>query len=595
MRLACLYAFMLLLITSFCAAQSPRPLGPAPVVWLSAESTSTVNNSIGVDTGGIYWDDLFGSKTYFKNLAVSTGDNDFDTTQTVYGLAVEGPGGVPALKINTEEIRIDDSHVAAVYTESIESADTTLTLGNNGTHQYELLGTTYYVPARLNLEIDGKLGVSGGKAYTRATMAAGDGAIASGTGSIALQNSASATNGGTAIGVGATANDGVAIGEGASASTLGVALGAQSDSTGNNSVAFQYGVASGAGSFAGPSSSGNSNEAIGPYSSALGPKNIARGYAAHNHSDNSTIDSLTGFGGGGGHNTLHNKGPDIAGAYSGSAGADSFWLGGAYNDIQGLRTGTIGAFIGYVYGDYSLGMGMYPRISAAHDGAFVFNGVTNGDTSTNTTGVNQAIFFGKGIESGGQVAIKGQPLTTATLTVWGGAAVAGAISTTGTLQGAAVQTKGAVWRYVAGATMGAIAGDGYAADGWTFPSGSVIERIIAFSDGARVYAPIDKDAGTVISRIRVKWENETGSGSPGVLIRLLRRDESSSAAVWTVVGTQQVYTSGSSGVTVSTYDITDHTMLADNVYVIEVEGDTDGGTCLVGLYSVGYETTTRIY
>lgn len=634
MRLACLSVFVLL-ITSFCAAQSPRPLGPAPTVWLSQESTSTVNNSIGVDTGGIYWDDLFGSKTYFKNLAtsaavaagylpltagagaaltgilaanegvsvdgttrisgtgvgslaagstvnakpiaVTTADNDFSTTQTQYGLAVEGPGGGLVLKINTGEIRIDKS-VEGPDNEDPDwdAADTQLSITNAGTITDNLNPEDPSIQhAVTRLYVDGPV-VSGLNASATRT-AASPPAGAIGPGSTATGENALAVSGGTASGGAAVALGGTASG------TSSLSVGGGSTASGAYSTAIGESTASGIYSMAW----GQGSQAIGRYSTAGGLRSYASGYAAHVISDYTTATAFTAGAIGGGHNRIWAKGALIDGIPgTGIDGADSFIGGCAYTEIWALRAASVASFEGRINGDYSLGIGNKPLISDAHDGALVVKG-TQGNSTTDTTGPNQALFYPDAPASGGQMAVKGQPLTTATLTVWGPAAVAGTISTTGT-----VQTKGAAWRDLPGIYGGTVS----ATDGWVVNT----ERMNVANnatDGVIIHYPIVERAGTVISRVRARWENFDAGGSSGVILRIVKlsaTDTGGSEESPSVVVASSDYTSASAGINVSTWDLADQTLADGEVYAIQVESQTPAGDN-VYLYSVGYETTTRVY
>lgn len=113
------------------------------------------------------------------------------------------------------------------------------------------------------------------------------------------------------------------------------------------------------------------------------------------------------------------------------------------------------------------------------------------------------------------------------------------------------------------------------------------------SDGDLFFTPIPFGAGTVLTRLRVKWQ-ALGTGD-GVMARLIKRDESGSAAGWTVVGAQQTYTDAGSpfDVTVSAYDFADETMGAGYSYSIEVESEVVAAG--VKLFAVGVETSKRVF
>lgn len=134
-----------------------------------------------------------------------------------------------------------------------------------------------------------------------------------------------------------------------------------------------------------------------------------------------------------------------------------------------------------------------------------------------------------------------------------------------------------------------IAASCYGNADWTFQSGGI--GLTTATSGKLIYIPIPYEAGTTVSQIRVKWD---GDGSDGVKFRIVKRDDSSTlSTIWTVEGSQQSPTTGSS-VTVTTYNIADFALVANTSYAIEVESVVSGGgNCYV--YSVGIETTFRIY
>jgi hypothetical protein len=103
-------------------------------------------------------------------------------------------------------------------------------------------------------------------------------------------------------------------------------------------------------------------------------------------------------------------------------------------------------------------------------------------------------------------------------------------------------------------------------------------------------------AGTILTRLRVEWQAE-GNNS-GVKVRLLKRQIKASS--WALIGSQQTYTDSASpyDITICSgapeyYDFPDETMTAGYVYAIEVESEVaSAGT---KLYSVGVETSKRVY
>ena len=123
--------------------------------------------------------------------------------------------------------------------------------------------------------------------------------------------------------------------------------------------------------------------------------------------------------------------------------------------------------------------------------------------------------------------------------------------------------------------------------------GGVSTYISTEANGATVYFQLPYLPNSILTQLRVKWQ--AAGNNDGVKVRLLKRDESGTAAGWTLMGAQQSYTDPSSPypVTVSTYNFTDETMSANYSYVIEVESVK--ATTGVRLYSVGIETSKRVY
>jgi len=128
---------------------------------------------------------------------------------------------------------------------------------------------------------------------------------------------------------------------------------------------------------------------------------------------------------------------------------------------------------------------------------------------------------------------------------------------------------------------------------WRAGTGNATTHIETTVGGATALYPIHYESGTVLTRLRVKWQ-AVGTGD-GVKVRLVRRDDSGTATAWTVVGAQQTYTDAGSpyDVTVSTYDFADETMAADNSYAIEVESVFS--SVGVSVYAVGVETSKRVF
>ena len=112
--------------------------------------------------------------------------------------------------------------------------------------------------------------------------------------------------------------------------------------------------------------------------------------------------------------------------------------------------------------------------------------------------------------------------------------------------------------------------------------------------GQRVYFPIPYEAGTILTRLRVKWC--ANAQDNGIKVRLVKRDETAYKDAWTVVGAQQSYidSAGDLNININTYDFADETMQANYSYSIEVESVVDNPVG-VRLYSFGIETSKRVY
>jgi len=128
---------------------------------------------------------------------------------------------------------------------------------------------------------------------------------------------------------------------------------------------------------------------------------------------------------------------------------------------------------------------------------------------------------------------------------------------------------------------------------WHPAAGNDVTYMHCTVDGECRLYDIPYLSGTILTRLRVKWQAD--GNNDGVKVRLVKRDESGTNTGWTVVGAQQTYTDAGTpyDVTVSTYDFTDETMAANYSYSIEVESEkANTGT---KLYSVGAETSKRVY
>jgi hypothetical protein len=104
---------------------------------------------------------------------------------------------------------------------------------------------------------------------------------------------------------------------------------------------------------------------------------------------------------------------------------------------------------------------------------------------------------------------------------------------------------------------------------------------------------IPYEAGTVLTRLRVKWQAE--GKIDGIVMRLVKRNESATGNYWTVVGVPQTYVDGTGKqkVWVSTYNLPDETMAENYSYGIEIESEKVASG--VKLFSVGAETSKRVY
>jgi len=118
--------------------------------------------------------------------------------------------------------------------------------------------------------------------------------------------------------------------------------------------------------------------------------------------------------------------------------------------------------------------------------------------------------------------------------------------------------------------------------------------LLSDDDGQRVYFPIPYEAGTILTRLRVKWC--ANAQDNGIKVRLVKRDESACNNAWTVVGAQQSYidSAGDINININTYDFADETTQANHSYTIEVESVVDNPVG-VRLYSFGIETSKRVY
>jgi len=113
-------------------------------------------------------------------------------------------------------------------------------------------------------------------------------------------------------------------------------------------------------------------------------------------------------------------------------------------------------------------------------------------------------------------------------------------------------------------------------------------KITCVHNDISTFLPLHYEKGTIISRVRAKFQ---GIGaSDGIKLRIVKRDESTTDTAWTVIGSEQTWTSTS--VIVSTYNPTDFEMLEDFSYAIEITSKV--GVTAVSLFSVGVETNARL-
>lgn len=133
----------------------------------------------------------------------------------------------------------------------------------------------------------------------------------------------------------------------------------------------------------------------------------------------------------------------------------------------------------------------------------------------------------------------------------------------------------------------------YVATGWMVHAVNAPTYVETGNDGSCVYFPIPYLSGSILTRMRVKWQ-ATGAND-GVKLRLVKRDESGTSTDWMVVGSQQTYTDSASpyDVTVNTYDFSDETLEVNYAYAIEVESEI--AATGAKLFSVGIESSKRIY
>jgi hypothetical protein len=128
---------------------------------------------------------------------------------------------------------------------------------------------------------------------------------------------------------------------------------------------------------------------------------------------------------------------------------------------------------------------------------------------------------------------------------------------------------------------------------WNIDS-SPSTAIVSTVDTQSCYFVVPYEPGTIITKIRVRWLVATDND--GLKFRLVKRDESGTTTTFTTVGAQQTVTDTTPyAVTVSTYTLPSPETMADNTsYQIEILSTITGATSLK-LYSVGIETSKRVY
>ena len=134
-----------------------------------------------------------------------------------------------------------------------------------------------------------------------------------------------------------------------------------------------------------------------------------------------------------------------------------------------------------------------------------------------------------------------------------------------------------------------IAGPGL---GWYPNAASAAIKLRCTADTLSAFFPIHYEAGTILTRLRVKWQAE--GANDGVKVQLTKRVETGTDTAWTVVGAEQTYTDPGAvfPVTVSTYDFADETTVEGTSYRIEVKAVV--ATTATNLFSVGLETSQRV-
>lgn len=144
---------------------------------------------------------------------------------------------------------------------------------------------------------------------------------------------------------------------------------------------------------------------------------------------------------------------------------------------------------------------------------------------------------------------------------------------------ARITTGGAIWKDCSILSSAGIT------DAWANTGGIGLDTS---TDGEFVWVPIPYQAGTTLTRLRVKYAGT--DGSTGVIVTLRKRDESGTTTAFTTVGAAQ--TMLNSGAIVTTYDFANEAMDANRSYEIQFESEVPGGQT-VTLYAWGIETDGR--
>lgn len=126
---------------------------------------------------------------------------------------------------------------------------------------------------------------------------------------------------------------------------------------------------------------------------------------------------------------------------------------------------------------------------------------------------------------------------------------------------------------------------------WSSYANGLEYEVFAGGASSRVcWVNIPNEPGTVISQCRVKFE-DADSGDGVVLDLLKRLDSTNATAAWTSVGTAT--TTAGTGIQVATLNNADETMAANTSYMLRAT--LTGSADTVTVYSVGWETTSRVY